>query len=1206
MNLKHKKRLYCLADSDELGTANFYYIENDVVKKQPFFSFTGTSNSPSLKHNPVGWKDEEIDFATSEQFKSLQRGFNIGLQFVYDGATIIRSRQYFGRGSEEIMYLVILRWDRSSDKYYLEYKGKFDCNTTVDTVSNSVQINTIEGGVLSYLNANKDTAYEIPIDDSNRAWKLLLLDGMNLSDSFNYGGYKSEMESFIDDIGSFGVKNTYWTFGLNFNTNEGDNSGVISGNPTPEKIGKDQAAITAYAATSGNYALNSLYGINNGTVNGEFDYKTLTLGDVANNPDYPAHSDIPTIPIDQSGMEANLYYFTSVNPTLQPLYTGNNNYPAIGEQKNIPFLFNITLAANEKLFLCVNVRIRYIFAPPIDANSIEEQESTFVKLSFISRKPETQTFCITLYDYWKQLVLKLTDGKYTGESSYLARRLDLVCACGDGLRNTDRTVIPNYLLSSSLTDFFQSVPGDPQIGSSCGIYARNNVLYLELLSDIYSDNANIYDLGNVSGFKIKAFQNQTNTITAGYPDQNYDTNGGKYEFNSGQVWQEPVLSVNKKFDISSKWRADARGIEAIRSGLTHLDTTDNSADKEPFIINVSANQLHETFNAQTDPEGADYSGQQWVVFDGAIAGNYMTTDSNKYIFTFNGNKQQADIDLYLYIDNGGHTCQVILFKNGQSIAIYTGNDTDGVTQIHLSVTADSMSLNDNYEIQITPFDAGFTNYRLVGASLMFDFLVRPYTLLRLPYTSITGVLDNTVFNVELRPRNQIFAHGNEIHEMLAQQNGYDLTLLSSDKNVSLSTTIGGVTQTENAPIPVASLARPLGLPYDFEFTTEVPYAFQDLLAMSTAGYFSFIANGMQFYALPRGSMKSTPANNGSQTWTLRAATRNLFSDFFAVSENDFINFTFNQNMIATSIYCPLHLIKYNFSIQHKYHQKDMYEDWSYQRFEGWMNVPFYAQKWQLDDIIKIPIITAGAGALGWVCYDVNGNQYTSGTFTIISAPSVRSPYTLQEADISLSAYDEGLYLFVVKAGDVNIWISEWCDIKEDHPNTLVVQYSHSKNELNLPWLSYNGFLELRCEALLEQWEPDSEATDYEDDYADFTILDATYLQKRNLIIGTTKKVPEWMGLKWNAILLKDKVYIGGTTSDSTKHYTRRASSQMETTKYNGMPYLSYNIEIIPAENPLFQVEENIPVNDGVWWHATIDAQVFGADYQDTEIEITEQ
>jgi hypothetical protein len=112
--------------------------------------------------------------------------------------------------------------------------------------------------------------------------------------------------------------------------------------------------------------------------------------------------------------------------------------------------------------------------------------------------------------------------------------------------------------------------------------------------------------------------------------------------------------------------------------------------------------------------------------------------------------------------------------------------------------------------------------------------------------------------------------------------------------------------------------------------------------------------------------------------------------------------------------------------------------------------------------------------------------------------------------------------------------------------------------------------------------------------------------KRNLILGAQVKQPEWMLLKINAILLKDRVFIDGDTTDETKHYTRRASTQIQMTKYSGNPLMRGDIEVIPATNDLFNISQEVPINDNSGWHATIDAQVFGLDEGSVEIDIENQ
>lgn len=1167
MNVTHKKRLYCLVDKDNL----FYYVENDVVKKQPFPAFNLTVNSPFLLSNPIGWKDEEISWTTGDHYM-LNRSFNLALDFVYEGARIIRERLYKGNGYEEEMYLLILKWNREDDVYYQEYRGKLDFSTCLDNINGGIRVSSIEGGIFSYLNANKSTTYEIPCDETNAAIKLVLLDGMNLSETLNYSFLEVDLDGGYVTI-----------VPLSFINNEGDHVYVLYGSPLYEQVtGGDPGD---YFMESNNYIVKNVGPTNIlFTISGNLSIREID-------------SD------GQSGTYRLYYQIASETELVIP----NNNFISIpfpAGASNTPFSFNVALEPGQKLFF---YHQNFFTVPEVTGGIIKYGVSTF-KISFVSRKIQSTSFCLTLYDYYKQLVLKLTDGKYTGESLYLQSRPDLVCTCGDALRNTDREVVKNYMIASSMDDFFKSVPGDKGVGSSVGLQIRGNVLYLELLTDLYNDDTQIYDLGEVSGLRFRVAQEVIcNTLQNGYPDQEYDTNGGKLEVNSEQDWQLPVLSNRQVFDIRSIWRADPRGIEQIRSTYTHLDTTDNSGDKEPFIINVSTEPITQSFTASRVND-KEYTGTNWLDYDTTSNsfGATMQLDSNGYIVRFTGTFNRADIYFFLTMDNDGHTCQVILFKNGQSIAVTVTNDTDGVTPITFFIPNEGMSLNDNFEVRIIPFDVGFEDFTVLSATLYFEFLIKPLTLFREVYDSITGVLDDSVYNVELRPRNQIIWHGNELRGRLIQQQSKNITLNTAAKNTNLSTTINGVTETENAPIKISSLADPLYLPYDAVFTTQVPYTFTDLLAMSTSGYFTWTYEGYRFYGLPWGTMKSKPARNEAQEWQLRLAARNLFTDMLGVSYADIITLTTNNNnMVAVSIYSPLHFIKYNYTPQSKYHHIDMHEDWSYKRFQNWVHVPFYTQKWQTTDTIKIPLLTSGLGAMNVFVYDRDGNQYGTYAFSVITTQYVKLPFVLQECDISLNSFAAGLYLFVIQAPDgTPVWISEWCDIKENWKHTFLIKYSNTENEKNLPWKAYNGFMEIRVEAEFGQWEPDSEAVDYEDDTADFTILSNTPLQKRALLIGHVIKVPEWMGLKINSILLKDKVYIDG--DDESKHYTRRAATQMEPVRYSGMPWMSYSIEVIPATNPTMLVEEDLPVNEVNGWHATIDAQVFGLDTGTTDITILNQ
>jgi hypothetical protein len=168
----------------------------------------------------------------------------------------------------------------------------------------------------------------------------------------------------------------------------------------------------------------------------------------------------------------------------------------------------------------------------------------------------------------------------------------------DALRNTDKTSantpIKNYIISASFSDAFQS--GKFGCIYDLGIKVIDDVIWIEPKTDLYNDDTQIFDLGEINELKISTAEEYLiNTINVGYPDQRYDQRNGKFEFNSTQQYLLPVTAVNKALDLTSKFRADSFGIEFIR-GLANSDTTDNLGDKTPFLCIVDENGSISTFD----------------------------------------------------------------------------------------------------------------------------------------------------------------------------------------------------------------------------------------------------------------------------------------------------------------------------------------------------------------------------------------------------------------------------------------------------------------------------------------------------------------------------------------------------------------------------------------------------------------------------------
>lgn len=154
-----------------------------------------------------------------------------------------------------------------------------------------------------------------------------------------------------------------------------------------------------------------------------------------------------------------------------------------------------------------------------------------------------------------------------------------------------------------------------------------------------------------------------------------------------------------------------------------------------------------------------------------------------------------------------------------------------------------------------------------------------YKLFRPAYSAISGIPHpDSIFNTELTPKKSIIANSAFIHSILELLEAQKNTFVSDDKNAELSTTLDGVTVTENEDIQIGSLPSKLFRPYYFNFSTQVPINLFEILNTNPYGKIQFTWNDQQWYGfLMDGGIR--PATNDSQSWKLLCAPENDLSKF---------------------------------------------------------------------------------------------------------------------------------------------------------------------------------------------------------------------------------------------------------------------------------------------------------------------------------------
>lgn len=541
--IANRRLLFLLADENGL----IYYRENGVTKKSALKKW--------LKNNPNGWKDITLQWATNEKYFSTIRAFSTALKFVEDGKDIILDRLIKGKGTEEVMYLIILRQDPSGgvNYYKFEYKSRLDFSKAEPDVRTGLSINMLQDDVFSLVQADENTKYSIPCNASNPAAIKVLFDGVLMQDKLNYQTVNSPLTfSHSPD--------NYFAIPLVFLNNEGDNVGTVFNSQNYDNFSNPNSYVSGSTNTNCLVYYNAPTTV---TIKGTFVFtwstNTLPSGDVY------------------------LFFMTSLQtlpvPTRQIIFTnstitGHPHFNLVpGQTYTIDINLTINLAAGEKLFFLANLvdnEARHFTITP---------QPTKISVLFSTKQSPSIAYGLRFIDLIKQLVSKITNGKYTADSKFFTNNNRKVVLSGSSLRGfTDAQV------QTSFADAFQSA-------TSCynlGVTVRAGVLWIEPIEDIYNSNRQLLDLGEVSNYKLSVAEQYIYTSAKfGYQKQNYNKRNGRYEFNCIHNYKFPIFTVLNQLNRVSVYHAAPFIMEFIRMDLQNLSSTDDKGDNEVFTVMIS-------------------------------------------------------------------------------------------------------------------------------------------------------------------------------------------------------------------------------------------------------------------------------------------------------------------------------------------------------------------------------------------------------------------------------------------------------------------------------------------------------------------------------------------------------------------------------------------------------------------------------------------
>jgi hypothetical protein len=1069
------------------STNRSLYLENGVSKK---------SSSPiPIPQHAGGWKDIQISFGTNQTYWSLNRTFTLPMKFVGDAEIIIRDAVYSGKGYEDELYIIILKLNQETGVYELEYKGRLDLGKIEDLPRKGISVNAIEGGVFSLVDANDDVDYEIPLDASNLDAIEIEFDGTNLQDRFRY----SIINIDIVKPNDFNHHTVVSTLPFSFISNEGDSIGIKQGSQQYEDAVATgvftYGLVNSYCAGSANYYLSSINTLKF-TLTGKIKFTVFPSG----------------------GAPTNVQVF--VNTSL------GNRYDllaltAYNSQTDVDIDVNkeIILAPNETAFLMALSASNSINTTHI----VWSLQDMFA--SFQTRVAPSTAYAIQPLPLLKQLVSKMSGGKYTADSNFFKLKSNIVKTSTNALRKFDKAV---------LVESFKKWFTDYDCVYNIGMKVVGNVIWIEPKADLYNDDSEMLDIGEISNLKIKyAYELLCNTAKFGYKSQDYRQRNGKYEFNTTTLSKLPVNTLKKEYTKICSSRGDCYGIEFIRSLIFDKPSTDTTGDNQSFLVNVKPDSRDDLINVTV----TFVSGVNYIYFPASA--QFVVGDKINITGSVSNNGGREVIGFFPLI----FTTQVVIVAGP--------------------------SLVDE-----------------VGAVInVIWVLSKRYKLNRANYSSITGVLDNTVYNIEeMTPHRMLQAHKNYLDSLLAQLPGQEIVHQTSDKNADLVTTLAGTTISEKQPETVVN-DNILFYPFYAEYTTPVPLSFGKIFSNLGTGYITGTFLGQRLYFLPIGKMDGKPATNAAQTWQLLLAPKNELDKIKKLSDEGLFTTDIMGNTIFTSDLNALHFNKYNYTLPAKYQHKEMYDDHFHNRTEDYISKAFYCQKWQKTEKIPIQAITSGLGTVTVEVYNAEGILHFSAPMNIVADSAVLLPYIKNNYELIISGYPDGIYFVVLSSGGKKLRISEYLDIKQKHEKTLLLEYGHTTNKFNTYFTDLQ--FQLRVEATLLPWYPDSSFESYTDELYDVELLDGVSYGKRNLRLGNSAGIPDWMALKVSRILLLNRSLIDGVK------YSRTPESKFTRKEISGHPMSSYLIEILNSVNNNGLGTNEDGTQDDIMIAYTLDAKAFG-------------
>jgi hypothetical protein len=595
-----KKWLYYLIEAD--GRSN--KVVNGVV--------TSTGTPTPLPNTPDGWQAITFAWERNKSRHGIQRAFSDELQFVLDGAKILRD--IYSRNIERKLYLLIQKLNLEYTNTYFKwiyntiYKGQVDFTSMKDGID-TVKINLMEGDMHKQLKANEATVYEIPFDSDAINVRM---DGIILDESAKY--------SIVDGVSiDKSLYDIEFFLPVSFINRESTLPYFAFSSQTLENI----AGLTwADQLASDNYVLRASE-FNSGTINVTI---TGTLKFRCSQNDNPFGFKVRFTRGNQLIANQNDYLLFDLTPVVDQIY----EYPV-----NII----IPLEPGERLHLegiyygggigAVDIKIEFSTGSDLKIAYSERAKTTVIKA--FTRKVLYRKLCKLIFGHEDYAVSTLLDTDDRAITSHSAIR---------GLENPT--------IKTSLNDFYADVDTDLMCGmgieqgaATANLPAGSRLLIEE--RERFYDDTDPIDLGEIKDMEVAyASDISFNRIKTGWQKPVIEDVNGTYDFNGANEFTAPVVSISREYSLVSPYKAGPFEIELTRIMLNGKDSTDDKRESGVYVLVVNPTQedvvatvsFIASSNLMIAPNGIEFAEGMKIRITGSVSndGEWIIQGVGSFIF----------------------------------------------------------------------------------------------------------------------------------------------------------------------------------------------------------------------------------------------------------------------------------------------------------------------------------------------------------------------------------------------------------------------------------------------------------------------------------------------------------------------------------------------------------------------------------------------